>query len=138
MRQHFCYNFNKKIAHIFFMNYNNPMQETTIVTQTPIGQHLEKIAEGAPVSYLTFNKKKVNLIAKMTIGRNPDCTIVIDNKLVSRIHASIQKIKDAYFLKDENSTNGTFLNGHRIPGDKYVKLNPGDQITVGSVSMIMA
>lgn len=114
------------------------MQETTIVTQTPIGQHLEKIAEGAPVSYLTFNKKKVNLIAKMTIGRNPDCTIVIDNKLVSRIHASIQKIKDAYFLKDENSTNGTFLNGHRIPGDKYVKLNPGDQITVGSVSMIMA
>ncbi len=114
------------------------MEDTTIVTESPIGKHLEKIAEGAPVSYLTFNKKKINLVAKMSIGRSPDCHIVIDNKLVSRVHACIQKIKDDYFLKDENSTNGTFLNGHRIPQEKYVKLNPGDTITVGSVSMIMA
>ncbi|WP_242457274.1 FHA domain-containing protein [Treponema zioleckii] len=74
----------------------------------------------------------------MSIGRSPDCEIVIDNKLVSRVHACIQKIKDDYFLKDENSTNGTFLNGHRIPQEKYVKLNSGDKITVGSVTMIMA
>ena len=114
------------------------MQEATIVTNSPVGHRLESVAECTPVSYLMFNKQKMNLVEKLTIGRSSDCELVIDNKLVSRFHASIQKIKDAYFLKDENSTNGTFLNGHRIPGDKYVKLNPGDQITVGSVSMIMA
>lgn len=114
------------------------MQDTTIVTSSPIGQHLEKVAEGAPVSYLMFNQKKINLVAKMTIGRSSDCSIVIDNKLASRLHATIQKIRDAYFLKDEKSTNGTFLNGRRIPPEKYVKLNPGDKITVGATTLVMS
>lgn len=131
-------------AHIFFalslnLCYNSPMSnDTTIATTSPIGQHLEKVAEGAPVSYLMFNQKRINLVAKMTIGRNPDCSIVIDNKLASRHHATIQKIRDAFFLKDEKSTNGTFLNGQRIPPDKYVKLNPGDKITVGAVTLVMS
>ena len=48
-----------------------------------------------------------------------------------------QKIKNAYFLKDENSTNGTFLNGRRLPADKYVRLNPGDKITIGNSNLIL-
>ncbi len=114
------------------------MQDTTIVTSSPVGQHLEKIGDGAQVSYLMFNKKKINLVAKMSIGRSPECSIVIDNKLVSRVHAVVQKIRDVYFIKDENSTNGTFLNGKRIPNDKYVKLNPGDKITVGTVNLVIS
>lgn len=114
------------------------MEDSTIITTSPVGQHLERVAGGTPVSYLMFNRKKISLVAKMTIGRNPDCSIVIDNKLVSRVHASIQKIRDAYFLKDESSTNGTFINGHRIPADKYVKLNRGDKITVGAFTLVMS
>ena len=95
------------------------IHDTTIVTSSPVGQHLEKIADTDQVSYLMFNKKKINLVAKMTIGRSTDCDIVIDNKLVSRRHSVIQKIRDVFFLKDEGSTNGTFLNGHRIPSDKF-------------------
>lgn len=114
------------------------MQDTTIISNSPIGQHLEKIAESQNVSYVMFNKKKINLIAKMTIGRSPDCSIVVDNKLVSRFHAVIQKIRDAYFLKDENSTNGTFLNGRKIPNGKYVKLNQGDKISVGPVNLVIS
>ena len=114
------------------------MEDVTIATTSSVGKHLERIAEGTPVSYLVFNKKKINLVAKMTIGRSFDNTIVIDNKLASRQHATIQKIRDAYFLKDENSTNGTFLNGQRIPPDKWVKLNPGDKITVGSSTLVMS
>ena len=114
------------------------MQDPTIVTSSPFGQHLEKIADSSQVSYLMFNKKKINLVAKMTIGRSPDCNIVIDNKLASRLHASIQKIKDVFFIKDENSRSGTCINGRRIRSDKYVKLNPGDRITVGSVNLVLA
>ena len=112
--------------------------DTTIATTSPIGQHLEKVAEGSALSYLMFNKKKINLVAKMTIGRSPECSIVIDSKLASRFHATIQKIRDSYFLKDEKSTNGTFLNGHRLPPDKYIKLNPGDKITVGATTLVMS
>lgn len=121
-----------------FKLYNLLMQDTTIVTSSPVGQHLEKIADSDKVSYLMFNKKKINLVAKMTLGRSPDCSIVVDNKLASRVHASIQKIKDVFFLKDENSTNGTFINDRRIPNDKYVKLNPGDKITIGSVNLVLS
>lgn len=114
------------------------MAETTIVTSTPLGRHLDKIAESQQVSYLMFNKKKIQLVAKITIGRETDNDIVIDSKLASRHHCIIQKIRDAYFLKDENSTNGTFLNDRRIPSDKYVRLNRGDKLTIGSTNIVMA
>lgn len=114
------------------------MRDTTIISSSPVGQHLEKIADTEQVSYLMFNKKKISLTAKITIGRDSSNDIVIDNKLASRNHALIQKIRDVFFIKDENSTNGTFLNGRRIPADKYVKLNPGDIITVGSVNLAIS
>lgn len=113
------------------------MSDTTIVNTSPLGQHLDRIAESQQVSYLVFNKKRIHLVAKITIGRETDNNIVIDSKLASRHHCVIQKIRDAYFLKDENSTNGTFLNGRRIPSDKYVRLNPGDKLTIGSSNLIM-
>ncbi len=114
------------------------MGETTIINDSPIGQHLDRIAETKQVSYLVFNKKRIQLVAKITIGREPDNNIVIDSKLASRYHCIIQKIRDEFFLKDENSTNGTFLNGRRIPSDKYVKLNPGDKLTIGAANLVMA
>lgn len=113
------------------------MSDTTIVNTSPLGQHLDRIAESQQVSYLVFNRKRIQLVAKITIGRETDNNIVIDSKLASRHHCVIQKIRDAYFLKDENSTNGTFLNGRRIPSDKYVRLNPGDKLTIGSSNLIM-
>ncbi len=114
------------------------MQDTTIITTSKVGQRLEKFTDNEQVSYLMFNNNRIELVAKITIGRSSDNNIVIDNKLASRHHALIQKIKDAYFLKDENSTNGTFLNGRRIPADKYVRLNPGDKITIGNSNLILS
>ena len=113
------------------------MADSTIINSSPLGQHLDKIAESQQVSYLVFNKKKIQITAKISIGRESDNDIVIDSKLASRHHCIIQKIRDAYFVKDENSTNGTFLNGRRIPPDKYVKLNAGDKLTIGSSNLIM-
>lgn len=114
------------------------MSDETIVTSSPVGKHLDSIGEARPASYLMFNKKKVELVAKITIGRESDNDVVVDNKLASRHHAMIQKIKDAYFLRDEGSTNGTFINGVRIPKEKYVKLNPGDKITIGNMNLVIS
>lgn len=111
--------------------------DNTIVTDSPVGKHLGTLGESKPSSYLVFNKKKIELVAKITIGRDSENDIVVDNKLASRHHAVIQKIKDAYFLKDENSTNGTFVNTVRIPKDKYIKLKSGDVITIGNMSLVM-
>lgn len=112
--------------------------DETITTSSPVGKQLDKIGAGKTASYLVFNKKKISLVAKITIGRDSSNDIVVDNKLASRHHAVIQKIKDDFFLKDENSTNGTFVNGTPIPKDKYVKLNVGDQIQIGTMTFVIS
>ena len=116
------------------------LTKETITEGSAVGQQKKKIASSSQsqVSYLTFNKKKIQLVAKITIGRDSDNSVVMDDKLCSRHHCVIQKINDDYFLKDENSTNGTFLNDSRIPGDKWVKLENGDKITVGVSSLVIA
>ena len=114
------------------------MEDKTIANTSPVGRHLGALADTKPVSYLMFNKKKIQLVAKISIGRESDNDIVVDNKLASRHHAIIQKIKDAYFLKDENSTNGTFLNGQKIPEGKYGRLSSGDKVTIGNMSFVIS
>lgn len=114
------------------------MDDSTILTDSPVGKHIDAISNPSAMSYLLFNKQKIQLVAKITIGREADNNVVIDNKLASRHHALIQKIRDDYFLKDEESTNGTYLNGTKIPAGKYVKLNRGDKITIGSANLVFS
>ena len=120
------------------MCYNNIMFDETIITESPVGQRLEMMSNKDAVSYLMFNNKRIDLVAKITIGRSSDNDVVVDNKLASRYHAIIQKIKNAYFIKDNDSTNGTFVNGAIIPKDKYVKLNKGDKVTIGNSSIVIS
>ena len=69
------------------------MFDETIITDSPVGQRLEMMSNKDAVSYLMFNNKRIDLVAKITIGRSSDNDVVVDNKLASRHHAVIQKIK---------------------------------------------
>ena len=73
------------------------------------------------------------------IGRSANCdwNLPDPDNIVSSRHAEIRREADKWILKDI-STNGTFLNGRRIPPDKYVQLNHGDKITVGTANLVMA
>lgn len=51
---------------------------------------------------------------RMTIGRHKHNDIVLNHPAVSGEHAIITTILDDSFLEDLQSTNGTFVNGHRI------------------------
>ncbi len=102
----------------------------TIIDSSPIGKRLDGMKQD-DARMLVFGGKRVPLTGKLVIGRDPACHIVIENKLVSWKHAMIQKIKDDYFVKDLESTNGTFVNGARVPEGKYVKLESGDKIKIG-------
>jgi hypothetical protein len=51
---------------------------------------------------------------RMTLGRHPRNDIVLAHPAVSGEHAAIVTILDDSFLEDLHSTNGTFVNGHRI------------------------
>jgi adenylate cyclase len=64
------------------------------------------------------------------IGREPSCTVVLNDDAVSRRHAMVQQTeKDEYYLIDLGSRNGTFLNEVRVSTPSM--LANGDQIRVG-------
>ena len=66
--------------------------------------------------------------AILFIGRDPNSGIYIDTSEISRNHASISFVDGRYILRDNGSTNGSFLNGERVAEGV---LAHGDEIRFG-------
>lgn len=78
------------------------------------------------------------MIKKLTIGRNSQNDIVVNNPSVSSFHATIKYESDSlstitevarFEIIDNNSTNGTFVNGKKI---KQYSLTVNDKVKVGN------
>ena len=79
-------------------------------------------------------RQEFELAAFNTIGRHPENTIQILDRIISKEHAQIQRAADGrYLLRDLRSLNGTFMRGERI-SDHY--LSDGDEFTMGSTRII--
>ncbi|MYM71249.1 FHA domain-containing protein [Duganella sp. FT134W] len=64
--------------------------------------------DGQPEQQVQLSKER------MSLGRHPRNDIVLNHPAISAEHAVIVTILDDSFLEDLHSTNGTFVNGHRI------------------------
>ena len=71
--------------------------------------------------------------SSLTIGRNMDNTIVLDDPSVSGYHARIDKRGVDYILTDLQSTNGTFINDVSIVSHV---LSHGDRIMIGEHAIL--
>ncbi len=71
--------------------------------------------------------------ATTTIGRDPTCDIVLGDALsaISRRHAQIEHMGDAYILMDLNSSNGVFVDGVAV---RRNRLRDGVEISIGRVA----
>jgi pSer/pThr/pTyr-binding forkhead associated (FHA) protein len=56
---------------------------------------------------------------------------------VSRFHAEISITDGRYYLKDMGSTNGTYINGKKIPPYKLTQIRSSDQIRLGHLSIVI-
>lgn len=70
---------------------------------------------------------------RVTLGRNRDCTVIIDFPAVSRIHAHIQRVEGKFYIEDgdglgNNSRNGTFVNNQQVT--KLTQLKNADRIKI--------
>ena len=65
----------------------------------------------------------------ISVGRHPDCNLVLADPNVSRNHAEIRPKGDRFAVIDLGSTNGTRVNGVRV--DNQV-LQDGDDISFGN------
>ncbi len=79
-------------------------------------------------------RQEFELAAFNTIGRHPDNTIQILDRIISKEHAQIQRSADGRFLlRDLRSLNGTFMRGERV-SDHY--LSDGEEFTMGSTRIV--
>ena len=62
------------------------------------------------------------------IGRSPDCEIFLDDVTVSRNHAVLVERDGKFFVEDQGSLNGTFVNRRRIDNPP---LENGDELQIG-------
>jgi hypothetical protein len=85
------------------------------------GAALEISEEGVP--------RTVALGSVVTIGRLPECEVVLKDAGASRRHAQIREQDGRFVLTDLGSTNGTQLNGETIQSRT---LSDGDRITIGT------
>jgi len=64
----------------------------------------------------------------MTIGRSPQADIFLEDDWASRIHCAIDWQDDVFEIEDRDSTNGTYVNTHKIT---RIQVPPGVPIQVG-------
>jgi len=70
----------------------------------------------------------------LLIGRNPQADIPIPAPVVSWRHAHLDRTPHGYIITDQNSTNGTFVNGQHLARPHL--LQQGDVVQIGPFKLI--
>lgn len=70
------------------------------------------------------------------IGREDDNDLILDDRDVSSYHAKIEQVDGVWRLRDLESTNGSFVNGHRVQESSV--LSEGDVIQTGSKRLVFS
>jgi pSer/pThr/pTyr-binding forkhead associated (FHA) protein len=65
-----------------------------------------------------------------SLGRAAGCQITVDDTYVSQIHARVFTRDGQWFVEDLGSTNGTWLNRHKVSGPMVIER--GDKLQVGN------
>jgi len=66
------------------------------------------------------------------VGRDPDCEQHLNHHTISSLHCELSLTHDGVYLRDCDSTNGTFLNGEPV---KEAWLRPGQELRLGDVEL---
>jgi pSer/pThr/pTyr-binding forkhead associated (FHA) protein len=75
------------------------------------------------------------------IGRDSDCDVILPTPRLSRRHCRILPVAQGFLsvaLEDLGSSNGTLVNGVRVPARVQRLLRDGDVIEVGGVALAVA
>lgn len=115
--------------------------EFEVVSRTERGQSRPNIPVApsrppvalSPVLEIDGQRYSVNADS-VVLGRSTEADIVVDDTGVSRRHLEIRTDGGKTFAVDLGSTNGSYINGHRLVGSQ--ELHDGTAITMGRTKII--
>lgn len=110
---------------------------STRVTRLAWSTEVEPVASGDDCLVIIYTAVATELGRRhmlhrplTTIGRGSNNDIVVPSDAVSRSHANLERRGTEFFIRDLNSTNGTFINNEPARVREW-RLNRGDQIRIG-------
>jgi hypothetical protein len=113
------------LAFVFFVTKYKQVGGQQVYPKRFVDEPLQIKAELRDLSGVT-EKSSYNITGRSTVIGRAFGGIVIPKQTIGRQHAVIEYRDFAYWLIDEQSVNGTFLNGQRLEGKQ--KLKHGDHI----------
>ena len=106
------------------MQIEAPADEVgTSVLRTGTMAYITRRSTGESMYLMTF---------PFTIGKSRTASFCLDNETVSRIHCQISRMKGEYIIFDNNSTNGTYVDKHKIIPMTAVPLQDGSEIIISN------
>jgi len=99
--------------------------------QAPFGDRVLLVIDGASLQVIPLPGA-----GTITVGRSQKCDVSIDSGSVSRHHANLFVGQDVE-IEDCGSSNGTYVDGARLPTNQHVRLGIGMPFLVGAVTLMV-
>ena len=100
--------------------------------EAPFGDRVLLVIDGAALQVIPLASQ-----GTLTIGRASKCDVVIDSGSVSRHHANVILGPLDVEIEDVGSSNGTFVDGAKLPTNNRVRLTVGVPFLVGAVTLMV-
>ena len=75
-------------------------------------------------------------LSQFVIGRDPQCHLRPASPMISKRHCALLQREGKAFIRDFDSTNGTFVNNNPVKGE--VELHNGDELKIGPLQFKVA
>ncbi|EKN71486.1 Forkhead-associated protein [Neobacillus bataviensis LMG 21833] len=111
---------------------------TTVLGVSDAGTTTLGVSAPMPFLLTLANREKITVAKDVfKLGRDPkNADYKSSNKAVGRIHAHILTEDGEYFLQDNRSTNGSFVNDIKLAKSEKVKIKHDDRITLANEEFV--
>lgn len=110
----------------------SPQQASALLAQ-PIARELGRLVVVESSTLAEGDVYSIDSNA-LTIGRGGDNDLPLEaDEYASSRHARFEPRRDGVYVEDVGSTNGTYVNGIRLSGDR--RLAPGDVVRIGETDL---
>lgn len=125
---------------LVFRTGSVPSSKREIIKPPPVSLPEKRVEETVPLE-ITLTVQNGNMSGKTiflkqsptSLGRDPQNHIVIDEDIVSWNHAEFKQENTRWFVKDNGSSNHTFINEEKIIPHEYFPIKAGDKLRFGKI-----